>query len=159
MLFPSPITPYAGAPSHSPIAIALTFLPFILHSAFGVFLWMFADALAIYMAPATTTQQSIEITPKILAIVFIVLGLWLTADTFPKILGVLVGYYYSSLYNDYSAPRTLGEFVAYCIQFCIGLWFLFGARGFVRWIRSIHPYLWLRDLGRDPIPAEESPAE
>ena len=109
-------------------------------------LWRFPLWVAQKLLPAATTDQSTHLqVAQVQSAAFGLLGLWLLSEAIPQASYTAVILYYATRPNAMMVlePRNYAAMVRMVVEFGLGLWLLFGARGLlgiVRWARYVGTY-------------------
>jgi hypothetical protein len=126
----------------------------ILVGGFAVVLWTFADGLAaLIMKDSVEAAAPQQLSANVLQnIAFVTVGVVFAIGAIGQITNRLLTIIIARQQLEFSniALREIAPLISAIVTFAIGLWLIFSARGFVRFINAT------RDFGRDPIPAEES---
>ncbi len=120
---------------------------FLLLAGFALFLSLFADGLAALMVKNDVQATPVERVSgiEIQTIAFSVIGLFAAFQALSQLFSHLLSLFYASrLGSPDFAPGELGAILGSLIMLILGSYFIFGARSFVKFVRSA------RDIGRDP---------
>ena len=143
-----------------PWTLVVALAPFILQTSSGVFLWMFADSIALAMVgetripPQISPQQTKLRSSDLQIVAFSVVGLLTLVEGISRISHIATNYLFvtttgAASTRVYFRESMMATAATAVIQMIIGLWLLFGSRGLVRVLKSV------RDVGLDH-PNDES---
>lgn len=130
-------TPSVPVEQHQALLILSSLVPIALLLAAGIFLILQSGRLAPSMAgPGDEDGSGASVTPHVFqSIAFSVLGLYLCVSAIPGLFGIL----WNLFALNEAAPAEMRTNVVtqawacgakLCLQFFLGLWLFFGARGF-----------------------------
>ena len=114
---------------------------FIILIGVTIALWRFPLAVAQKLLPKAALDQPTHLqVDQVQSAAFCLLGLWMLSEAIPQASYTAVILYYATRPNAMMVlePRNYAAMVRMVVEFGLGLWLLFGARGLlgiVRWAR------------------------
>jgi hypothetical protein len=120
---------------------------------FALFLWFFADGLAALMVKDTAEATNLEKISmhEIQVVAISCIGLFIGLQTVSQLISLTVHWFLGSqLWNEDFLFKQLPAMAGALVTLLLSGWLVFGAQGFTKFVRAA------RDVGRDPVLAEES---
>ena len=118
-------------------------IPFLILAApivAAILLWKFPLTVARGLIPRESgTKQVVKISHReALTMAFIILGMYLLATSIPDIFyHYSFGYLETELRNGSFSQKTNAKIISTYVQIIIGLWLVFGTRGFINFVGRV----------------------
>ena len=128
------LTSAAGANFNRLFFYCVTIASFALTLGAGLFLFFRAETMAaVLVGPETESEEKPAVrSQNIQVIAFSTVGLVLSLQSVPHLINLILTYWFARegwLYRSGTSPYTYIDFLSSLLQFALGIWLLFGARG------------------------------